>query len=83
MFYERTIESTLRRISETYPVLMLTGPRQIGKTTLLTKMAESDRKVVSLDNPTFRAMAKSEPELFLQRYSPPVLIDEVQYAPVL
>jgi predicted AAA+ superfamily ATPase len=80
MFYERTIEPTLRKISETYPVLMLTGPRQIGKTTLLTKMAAPDRKVVSLDNPTFRAMAKSEPELFLQRYSPPVLIDEVQYA---
>ena len=62
---------------------MLTGPRQIGKTTLLSKMADGNRKIVSLDNPTIRALAKGEPELFLQRYAPPVMIDEVQYAPVL
>ena len=83
MFYERTIEKTLRSISESFPVLLLTGPRQIGKTTVLTKMATSNRKVVSLDNPTIRALAKEEPELFLQRYAPPVLIDEVQYVPEL
>jgi len=83
MFYERTIESSLRSISETFPVLMLTGPRQVGKTTILLKLAEPERKVVSLDDPTVRAFAKSDPEMFLQRYSPPVLIDEVQYAPEL
>ncbi len=83
MYYERTLEPTLRRISESFPVLLLTGPRQIGKTTLLSKMADSNRKVVSLDNPTIRALAKTEPELFLQRYSPPILIDEAQYAPEL
>lgn len=83
MYYERTIERTLRRISDTFPVLLLTGPRQVGKSTLLTKMAENNRKMVSLDNPTIRAQAKQEPELFLQRYAPPVLIDEVQYAPEL
>lgn len=83
MFYERTIEKTLRNINETFPVLLLTGPRQVGKTTLLTKMAAANRKMVSLDNPTIRALAKQEPELFLQRYAPPVLIDEVQYAPEL
>jgi hypothetical protein len=83
MYYERTIEKTLRGINETFPVLLLTGPRQVGKTTLLTKMAGNERKIVSLDSPTIRALAKNEPELFLQRYSPPVLIDEVQYAPEL
>jgi len=83
MFYERTIEKNLRSISESFPVLLLTGPRQIGKTTLLTKMAGDNRMIVSLDNPTIRALAKSDPELFLQRYAPPVLIDEVQYAPEL
>ncbi|MCL2164188.1 MAG: ATP-binding protein [Oscillospiraceae bacterium] len=83
MFYERTIEMTLRSISESFPVLLLTGPRQIGKTTLLYKMADNRRRTVSLDSPTIRAFAKSEPELFLQRYAPPVLIDEVQYAPEL
>jgi len=63
--------------------MVLTGPRQVGKTTLLQRMAETGRKYVALDNPTDRAMAKTEPELFLQRYSPPVIIDEVQYAPEL
>jgi len=62
---------------------VLTGPRQVGKTTLLRYLAEEGRKYVALDNPTDRALAKSEPELFLQRYSPPVIIDEVQYAPEL
>lgn len=83
MYYERTIEKTLYSISNTFPVLLLTGPRQVGKTTLLTKMAKEDRKIVSLDSPTIRLLAKQDPELFLQRYSPPVLIDEIQYAPEL
>ena len=83
MYYERTIEKTLKSISETFPVMLLTGPRQVGKTTLLQKMAEQSRKSVSLDTPTIRALAKNDPELFLQRYAPPVLIDEVQYAPEL
>lgn len=83
MFYERTIQKTLQHISDTFPVLLLTGPRQVGKSTLLNKMAEKNRKIVSLDQPTIRALAKKDPELFLQRYIPPVLIDEVQYAPEL
>lgn len=83
MYYSRAIESTLRNINDTFPVLLVTGPRQVGKTTLLTKMAESNRAIVSLDNPTVRLLAKEDPELFLQRYKPPVLIDEVQYAPEL
>lgn len=83
MFFERTIKDTIKNVSKTFPVLLLTGPRQVGKTTILESMMEPERKKVSLDNPTIRAMAKSDPELFLQRYSPPVLIDEVQYAPEL
>ena len=83
MYYERTIEKTVRSISDTFPVLLVTGPRQVGKSTLLERMAEPERKRVSLDNPTIRALAQTDPELFLQRYSPPVLIDEVQYAPQL
>lgn len=83
MYYERTIEPTIRKINETFPVLIVTGPRQVGKTTLLTRLAEPERKIVSLDNPTIRAFAKNDPEMFLQRYAPPVLIDEVQYVPEL
>ena len=83
MYYERTIEATVRNVSATFPVLLVTGPRQVGKSTLLERMAEPERKRVSLDNPTIRMLAKTDPELFLQRYAPPVLIDEVQYAPEL
>ena len=83
MYVERTIESVIRNVSETFPVLLVTGPRQVGKSTLLEKLAEPARKRVSLDNPTLRALARTDPELFLQRYAPPVLIDEVQYAPEL
>lgn len=83
MFFERTIKDTIKNVSETFPVLLVTGPRQVGKSTLLESLMEPGRKKVSLDNPTIRAMAKSDPELFLQRYAPPVLIDEVQYAPEL
>ena len=83
MFYERTITDRIRNVSETFPVLLVTGPRQVGKSTILESIIESGRKKVSLDNPTIRALAKSDPELFLQRYAPPVLIDDVQYAPEL
>ena len=83
MYYERTIEPTIKSISQTFPVLIVTGPRQVGKTTLLSRIAENERKIVSLDNPTIRTFAKKDPELFLQRYQPPVLIDEVQYVPEL
>ncbi|MBR1686487.1 MAG: AAA family ATPase [Clostridia bacterium] len=74
MFYERAIEATIRNVSATFPVLLVTGPRQVGKSTLLEKQAEPERKQVSLENPTLRALAKTDPELFLQRYAPPVLI---------
>ena len=67
MYYKRNIESVLRAISDTFPVLVLTGPRQVGKTTLLQHIAEEGRGYVGLDNPTVRALAKSDPELFLQR----------------
>ena len=83
MYYERTIEPAIKSISQTFPVLIVTGPRQVGKTTLLSHMAEKERTIVSLDNPTIRAFTKRDPELFLQRYQPPVLIDEIQYAPEL
>ena len=54
---------------------------QAGKTTLLKKLAAEDRKYVTLDDPDVRFMAKHDPALFMQRYTPPVIIDEIQYAP--
>jgi predicted AAA+ superfamily ATPase len=67
---------------------MLTGPRQVGKTTLLKSLCETEanpsaRRYVTLDNPMMLGLAREEPALFLQRFPPPVLIDEIQYAPGL
>ncbi|OQB20539.1 MAG: hypothetical protein BWY11_02295 [Firmicutes bacterium ADurb.Bin182] len=83
MYIPRAIEETVRSVSKTFPVLLLTGPRQVGKTTLLQKMAGDDREYVTLDDPDARYLAKKDPALFLQRYVPPVTIDEIQYAPEL
>ncbi len=81
MYIKRAIEETVLNVSKTFPVLLVTGPRQVGKTTLLQQLAKEDRKYVSLDDPDVRHLAKTDPALFMQRYNPPVLIDEIQYAP--
>ena len=79
MYIHRAIEETVRRISATFPVVVVTGPRQVGKTTMLEHLAEPDRRTVTLDDPDVRHLAKTDPSLFMQRYPPPVLIDEIQY----
>ncbi|MDR0490731.1 MAG: ATP-binding protein [Oscillospiraceae bacterium] len=81
MYIHRAIEGAINKISSTFPVLLVTGPRQVGKTTLLAYLAEKDRKYVTLDDPDVRRMAKTDPALFMQRYTPPLVIDEIQYAP--
>jgi len=83
MYIPRAMEDTVRNISETFPVLLVTGPRQVGKTTLLMQLAEAGRRYVTLDDPDVRRIAKTDPALFLQRWRPPVIIDEIQYAPEL
>jgi predicted AAA+ superfamily ATPase len=83
VYIPRQLERTVARASELFPVVMVTGPRQVGKTTMLRKLAAAGRRYVSLDSLVNRDMAKAEPELFLQRFPPPLLIDEFQYAPDL
>lgn len=83
MFFNRTLSKTIAETTKTFPIVMLTGPRQVGKTTLLKKCAETSMTYVSLDNMADRQLAQEDPALFLQRYAPPVLIDEIQYAPGL
>ena len=82
----RHMENRILELSESYSAILLTGPRQAGKTTMLRSLAEKEnkgRKYVSLDDLATRDMAKNDPALFLQIHKPPVLIDEVQYAPEL
>ena len=83
-YISRNLEKVVSQVTKEYPVVLVTGPRQVGKTTMLQKLMEgTDRKYVSLDDLNERDLAKNDPELFLQLHKPPVLIDEVQYAPEL
>lgn len=84
MYITRNIEENINRISSQFKVLLLTGARQVGKTTLLKHLAQdTGRTYVTLDDLAVRSLALSDPALFLQRYTPPLLIDEIQYAPAL
>jgi len=80
---ERTMTKVIQDFSRIFRVLLLTGQRQVGKTTLLDELVKKKRPYVTLDNPKLRKMAQNDPELFLSENPPPVLIDEVQYAPEL
>ena len=79
----RTLERKIVETSSHFPAILVTGPRQTGKTTLLLRVKEDERRYVSLDSMPARMLAREDPELFLQRYAPPVIIDEIQYAPQL
>ena len=85
--YLRTLARTIHAVSDSFPVLMVTGPRQVGKTTLLEICAREDRSArrgyVTLDDMDARTLAQRDPALFLQTWPPPVIIDEIQYAPAL
>ena len=83
MYYTRAIKDSWLSASEQFPVLLLTGPRQVGKTTLLLHISEKERQYLSLDDPSIRLLANDDPALFFQRFTPPLLIDEIQYAPGL
>lgn len=83
-YIKRELEQVVLEVSKEYPVVILTGPRQVGKTTMLQKLMQgSERNYVTLDDLNERALAQSDPQMFFQMHKPPLLIDEVQYAPEL
>ena len=85
MYIRRKIEGQLRYLSEHFPAVVVTGARQTGKTTLIKESVGRDENMtyVTLDHPRIRDLAKNDPELFLQQYPVPLIIDEIQYAPEL
>lgn len=83
MYIKRTISEQILEADKRFKVLLLTGPRQIGKTTLLENLQKNSRSYVSLDALDIRLAAKEDPAGFIDRLNLPVLIDEVQYAPEL
>ena len=82
-YIKRDIDSLILEVANSYSAVIITGPRQVGKTTTLRRLLGDGRRFVSLDNKENRQLAQTDPELFLSLYPAPVIIDEVQYAPEL
>ena len=83
-YIHRELEEVMLSVTKEWPVVIVTGSRQVGKTTMLQHLMEgTGRNYVTLDDISERAVAQSDPAMFLQLHKPPILIDEVQYAPQL
>ncbi len=82
-YYTRELERKFLKLNDFFKVILVTGARQVGKTTMLKHLSESGRTYVTLDNMVARELAQSDPVLFFQTYKPPILIDEIQKAPEL
>ncbi len=83
-YIHRTLERKFLKMSSFFKAVLVTGARQVGKTTMLKHLAENEnRTYVSMDNQMARSLAKTDPVLFFQMYKPPIIIDEIQKAPEL
>jgi len=82
-YIHRTLEPVILRAARHFPVVMLTGPRQSGKTTLLKYLLAKSHRYVSLEPPDIQSAAGSDPRGFLELNPPPAIFDEIQYAPGL
>ncbi|MCD8040786.1 MAG: ATP-binding protein [Clostridia bacterium] len=83
MYIHRQLESKFLKLNKFFKAILVTGARQVGKTTMLKHLTEADRTYVSLDDTDNLMLAKEDPKLFFMRYKPPIIIDEVQKAPEL
>lgn len=82
-YIKRDLEDKIIALSKEYSCILITGPRQVGKTTVLRQLMDDDREYVTLDDLEERSLAKRDPAMFLQMHAAPIMIDEVQYAPEL
>lgn len=83
-YLQRSLERKFLHMSSFFKAVLVTGARQVGKTTMLKHLAkEQNRTYVSMDHTMARTLAKSDPVLFFQTYKPPIIIDEIQKAPEL
>lgn len=82
-YITRHMEETVKRLSESYPVVMVCGQRQVGKSTMMYHIKEDKRKYVTLDDINARRLASNDPELFFETYGYPLIIDEFQRVPDL
>ena len=79
----RTLTLSIHKALKTFPALVVTGPRQSGKTTLLKNLLKDTHSYVSMEDPDTRSRCKDDPRGFLDQYQPPIIIDEIQYVPEL
>jgi predicted AAA+ superfamily ATPase len=82
-YIKRSLETILKKAISEFPAVVLTGPRQSGKTTLLKHLFSTKYEYISLESPDIRAAAMEDPRGFLEMYPPPIIFDEVHYAPDL
>lgn len=83
-YIERGMEHKFYKMNTFFKAILVTGARQVGKTTMLKHLAKgTNRTYVTLDDMMIRELAQNDPVLFFQMYKPPILIDEIQYAPQL
>lgn len=82
-YINRDLEEKIKSASKEYACILITGARQVGKSTVLKQLMDDNREEVLLDDIEERKLASKDPALFLQMHSLPILIDEVQYAPEL
>lgn len=81
MYIKRNIESAILKANKEYPVIMVCGQRQVGKSTMLNHIKDNNRRYVSFDDRFARRLAESDPSLFFETYGYPILIDEFQKVP--
>lgn len=82
-YYKRSITDLFYEYTKNFKVVLLTGHKKSGRTTFLNNIKEKERKYVSLDDLDNRILANKEPKKFIEKYAPPAIIDEIQYAPHL
>ncbi|ODS33562.1 MAG: hypothetical protein SCARUB_01296 [Candidatus Scalindua rubra] len=79
--YKRTLSSTIKKALKTFPAVLVTGPRQAGKTTLLKMNYAKTHRYISFENPDVRDRVLDDPKGFMEFNKPPIILDEIQYVP--